>query len=156
MSPALLKPQNGAGTYLSVRIGSVLHAIPITAIAEILPALPIEPIVQCPPYVRGVVFVRGHLIPVLDGAARLQTPRVAATAEPNIVCLQVRNRLVGLEVDEALELVQFEAGTDFALSDLHATTQLVPAVVDYRGELLRVIDPEYLLSEQADAELLVH
>ena len=29
--------------------------------------VPVEPVPRCPPFVRGVVFVRGHLIPVIDG-----------------------------------------------------------------------------------------
>ena len=54
-----------------MRIGENLHAMPIDVIVEVLPALPIEAVPQCPAFVRGVVFVRGHLIPVLDAAERL-------------------------------------------------------------------------------------
>lgn len=91
---------------LSVRLGNNLHAIPIAAVEEVLPALPVETIPQCPSFVRGVVFGRGHLIPVLDAAERLGVQGHPRTPEPHIVCLLIGNRLVGVEFDEAIDLIE--------------------------------------------------
>ena len=55
---------------LLVRLAKDLYAIPIAAIEEVLPALPIEAVPQSPSFIRGVIFVRGHLIPVLSAAER--------------------------------------------------------------------------------------
>ncbi|MBC7817349.1 MAG: chemotaxis protein CheW, partial [Planctomycetaceae bacterium] len=96
---------------LAVRIGGNLHALPIDMVEEVLPALPIETIPQCPAFVRGVVFVRGHLIPVLDAAERLRLRDHVRPAEPHIVCLRIGSRLVGLEVDEAIDLIEIPSST---------------------------------------------
>ena len=42
---------------LLVPLGKDLYAIPITAVEEVLPALPIESLPQSASYVRGVIFV---------------------------------------------------------------------------------------------------
>ena len=55
---------------LIVRLGENLHGIPIEWVEEVLPALPIETVPHCPKCVRGVISVRGHLIPVLDAGER--------------------------------------------------------------------------------------
>lgn len=55
-------------------IAENLHAIPINVVDEVLPALPIEAVPQCPRFVRGVVLSRGRFIPVLDAAERLGLP----------------------------------------------------------------------------------
>src|SRR5262249_41712409 len=72
---------------LLVSLGNDLYAIPIAAVEEVLPALPIEPVPRCPRSVRGVIFVRGHLIPVLDAAEQLGCENHQRLDEPNIVCL---------------------------------------------------------------------
>ena len=59
-------------------------------------------------FVRGVVFVRGHLIPVVDAAERLGLREHQRPDEPHIVCLRVDGRLVGVELDEALDLLEFD------------------------------------------------
>lgn len=82
---------------LLVRLGNDVYAIPIAWIEEVLPALPIETVPQCPEYVRGFIFVRGHLIPVVGAAERLGLSRLPASSEPNIVCLRVAHRLIGIE-----------------------------------------------------------
>lgn len=56
---------------LTMRLDQELHALPIDAVEEVLPALPVESVPQCPEFIRGVVFVRGHLIPAFDAAGRL-------------------------------------------------------------------------------------
>jgi membrane-associated protease RseP (regulator of RpoE activity) len=75
-----------------------LYAIPIATIEEILPALPIEAVPQCPDFVRGVIFLRGHLIPVLSASERLGFPSQQYLEEPTIVCLRIE---IGRATDSA-------------------------------------------------------
>jgi purine-binding chemotaxis protein CheW len=51
---------------LIFRAGTMLCALPLGAIVEIMRPLPIQPLAGSPHYVRGVSVVRGVAVPVLD------------------------------------------------------------------------------------------
>ena len=131
---------------LVLRIGTSLHAIPIDVVEEVLPALPIEPVPQCPAFVRGVVFVRGHLIPVFDAAERLGLRNHVRPPEPHIVCLHVGSRLVGLEVDEALDLIEIPLSDVMPLEEVNAQSGLLAGLVDMDGQVIRMLNVERMIA----------
>ena len=143
-STSLHKPAKT--TVLVVRLGASLLALPIEAIEEVLPALPIEPIPHSPGFVRGVVFVRGHLIPVLDAAERLGMQDHQRPDEPNIVCLRQHGRLVGVEFDEALDLMEIRTDECLTAIQLGTTAGFLRGVVERDGLVIRLLDPEKLIS----------
>jgi len=134
------------GKALAVRLGQSLHAIPIAAIEEVLPELPIEPIPCCPPFVRGVISVRGHLIPVVDAAERLGLDAGSTVAESHIVCVNAGGRLVGIQVDEAIDLIDLTHAAPTAAADVGAASGFFAGVVQLEDQVFRVLDPDRLLS----------
>lgn len=131
---------------LVVRLGAGLHAIPVAAVEEILPALPVEPVAQCPSFVRGVVYVRGHLIPVLDLAERLGMADHVRPAEPHIVCLRWSGRLVGVQVDEALDLMKLPDTAGLSAELLGAGSGLIQSVIERDGQIVRLLNPARLVA----------
>jgi purine-binding chemotaxis protein CheW len=135
-------------------LGEERYAIPIAWVEEVLPALPIEPVPQCPRFVRGVVFIRGHLIPVLDAAERLGQQNHQRPAESNIVCLRHGERLIGVEFDEALDLVDLDTEKGLTAFEIGARAGFFTGVVEHDGRLVRLLDPEKLVSCAEAAEWL--
>lgn len=131
---------------LVVRLGESLHAIPVGAVEEILPALPVERVAQCPAFVRGVVYVRGHLIPVLDLAERLGIADHVRPAEPHIVCLRWSGRLVGVEVDEALDLMQLPEVQGLSTQVLGVPDGMIQSIVERGGQIIRLLNPARLVA----------
>ena len=136
-----------------MRIGENLHALPIDVIEEVLPALPIETIPQCPSFVRGVVFVRGHLIPVFDAAERLGVRNHVRRTEPHIVCLRVGSRLVGLEVDEAIDLIEIPSSTALPIEEVNAQSGFLTGLIELDGQVIRILDAERLIAQDEAAAL---
>lgn len=136
-----------------MRIGEKLHAIPIAAIEEVLPALAIESIPQCPRFVRGVVYVRGQVIPILSAAERLGLTDYVRPDEPDIVCLRVDDRIVGVEFDEALDLIHISGDESLAAEKIGAGSGFFTGVIDHDGEIVRLLDPKKLISETESAVL---
>ncbi len=143
MTQALVNSADSAGLLLTVRLGEAVHAVPIEAVAEVLPALPLSGVPLCPDYVRGVAFVRGHLIPVIDLARRLNLDSVQAS-DPHIVCVECNGRLIGFEVDEALDLIS-PLGDPLAVEDLGGGNELIQSVIEYQGQMISVLDPSRLI-----------
>jgi purine-binding chemotaxis protein CheW len=141
-------PVHGRQLVLAVRIGGNLHAMSIDVIEEVLPALPIEAIPQCPAFVRGVIFVRGHLIPVLDAAERLGLHNHVRPPEPHIVCLRIGSRLVGLEVDEAVDLIEVAPGDAMPVEEVNAQRGFLSGLIEQDGQVIRLLDVERMIAPQ--------
>ncbi len=142
-------------TVLAFRLSESLHALPIESVEEVLPSLPIEAISQCPEFVLGVVFVRGHLIPIFDAAERLGMKNHARMRDPHIVCLRWEGRLVGVEVDEVLDLIEIHPHQTLPAQALNASGGFLAEVVEHRGEIIRILDPDRLVALHEAAKLEV-
>ncbi|WP_437187579.1 chemotaxis protein CheW [Planctomicrobium sp. SH668] len=144
MSPMSNWRLTGSALHLSLRIAGKLHAIPIQSIVEVLPALPVESIAKQLPYVKGVVYLRGHLIPVIDGAGRLGLTSPEPVYEPHLICLNIGGRLLGLEVDEAIDLIEIPVENWLPASHVGANEKFLLAVTEYEGEIIRILAPDQL------------
>ncbi len=153
MTQSEAKTVLGGQLALAVRIGQHRHAVPVAAVEEVLPALPIEGIPDAPDFVRGVIFVRGRLLPVLDAAERLGLKDHPRSLEPHIVSLHVGDRLLGLEVDEALDLVDLQQGTRLSANEMGARRGFFTGVVELDGEIIRLLNPDRLLADEETAAL---
>ncbi len=140
-------------TVLAVRLGEDVHAVPIEAVVEVLPALPIESIPQCPRFIRGVVYVRGHIIPVLDAAERLGLQSHQRPPEPHIVCLRIGERLIGVEFDEALDLIEIDPRQSMPADAIGARQGFFGGVFERDGQMIRLLDPDKLLEDEESDEL---
>jgi len=151
MTESIAERHRADAVVLIVRLGENLHGIPIEWVEEVLPALPIETVPQCPDFIRGVVFVRGHLIPVLDAAERLGMESHRRAIEPHIVCLRIDERLGGVEFDEALDLMDLGPGESLAADMIGARQGFFAGLVERDGQIVRLLDPEKLMAtEEAD------
>ena len=131
---------------LLVRLGEDLYAIPIAAIEEVLPALPIAAMPRSPAYVRGVIFVRGHLIPVLSAAERLGIKDHQPADDPAIICMRVGGRLIGVEFDEALDLMDLGEAKTLGCGEIGIREGFFTGVVEHDHRIIRLLNPESLIS----------
>jgi purine-binding chemotaxis protein CheW len=104
-----------------------------------------------PAYVAGIVTVRGRVVPVIDLRRRFGLPAVPATLDTRIIVTQVDERVVGLCVDRAREVLPLDP----------TKHQPAPAIVTERSlglvhgvhaagsRLLLLLDLSKVLSESA-------
>jgi purine-binding chemotaxis protein CheW len=88
---------------LLFRVGQVVYGCDIGDAQEILPLRPATRLPGAPPYVRGLINVRGAIVTVLDVGARLGASR-APIEEGSILLIRYRDRLVGLAVEEVVDV----------------------------------------------------
>jgi purine-binding chemotaxis protein CheW len=108
--PARVK---AAGKYLTFVLGGGGYGIPILKVREIIRLLDITPIPRMPDYVRGVINLRGKIVPVIDLRLKLGLPNPITTNRTCIVVTHVAvggaTKLMGLVVDALEEVYQFNA-----------------------------------------------
>jgi purine-binding chemotaxis protein CheW len=78
-----------AGKYLTVLIGHESYGIKVTKVREIIRLQKITPVPQIPSYVKGVINLRGRIIPVIDLRLKFNLTEVVDTERTCIVVAQV-------------------------------------------------------------------
>src|SRR5258708_7812620 len=106
INAALKANAGGAGRELiSFRIGTQEYCVDIMAVREIRGWTPATALPQAPPFVRGVINLRGAVLPIIDLAARLGFPSAEPTARHVIIVTQVGHQVVGLLVDAVSDIL---------------------------------------------------
>jgi len=98
--------QSGVGRELiSFRIGEQEFCVDIMEVREIRGWTPATALPQAPPFVRGVINLRGAVLPIVDLGARLGLGAADPTARHVIIVAQVQNQIVGLLVDAVSDIL---------------------------------------------------
>lgn len=103
-------PTACAGEYLTCRLGGEEYAIDILRVQEIRSYEPPTRIANAPPHVRGVVNLRGVIVPIVDLRLRLGCDSAECTGSTVIVVLNLGQRVVGAVVDAVSDVVAIGAG----------------------------------------------
>jgi chemotaxis signal transduction protein len=132
-----------AATYLLVRAGATVCALPLAAVRQVVRALPVHPLPGSAPELRGLAEFGGEPLPVLDLARLVAAEPAGAPPFPVTVVVWAgagdRRELVGLAADAALEVapVPPAAVVDGAGGFVRGEARVLDAAV-------RVLDPTAL------------
>jgi purine-binding chemotaxis protein CheW len=103
--------------YVSFSLAGGRYCIPVDQVLQILRLEDLIEIPKPPPYVEGVINLRGDIIPVVSLRARLEITgdEAAAKVVPDqrkrrVVITRVGGKPYGLDVDEVREIVEIEEG----------------------------------------------
>jgi len=106
-----------SGQQLSVRVGGQEFAIDAEYVRELRGYAPLTLRPQAPPYLVGLLDLRGTVIPVIDLALRLGLSAPKPTPMSVIVVLESSRGPFGLLVDEVCDLLSVDEG----LGDMHVS-----------------------------------
>ncbi|SRR5579871_3275739 len=99
-----------AGKYLTFALGSEEYGLPVLKVREIIKVMDITPVPQVPPYVRGVINLRGKVIPIVDLRLKFALPRREYSERTCIVVIDVSAvGLLGIVVDAVSEVINVAA-----------------------------------------------
>lgn len=106
--------RNLAGKYLTFRLDREEYGLEILKVREIIGLMGITKVPRTPQYIRGVINLRGKVIPVLDLRAKFGMDVIADTEETCIIVVDVENAgstiLMGILVDAVSEVLDIQAG----------------------------------------------
>jgi purine-binding chemotaxis protein CheW len=86
-------------------LGDEHYGLDIARVFEIIRHQPITAVPRAPSFVKGVINLRGRIIPVVDLRARFGMPEVEPTKETRIVVAESPSTRVGLIVDSVSEVL---------------------------------------------------
>jgi purine-binding chemotaxis protein CheW len=115
MSTATAEPKLDprTGKYLTFRLAREEFAIQVLRVREIMGMQDITAVPQTPAYMKGVINLRGKIVPVIDLRLKFGFPEVEATSTTCIIVVQLKSGreilLMGLLVDAVSEVSNFTA-----------------------------------------------
>ena len=113
----------GRAEFVSVALGEQQFAIDIMAVREIRGWTASTQLPHAPAYFRGMINLRGVILPVLDLRARLGLGLADVAASSVVVVVQLEGREVGLLVDAVCDILQIED------ADIQPTPEIGSAAV---------------------------
>src|SRR5919205_1282970 len=99
---------SGLTQFISFAIGDDQYGVDIMAVREIKEWTEITHLPKQPEYVRGVLNLRGVIVPIIDLRCRFGQGLTEATPLHIVIIVQVGSRPVGLLADRVLDIVSFE------------------------------------------------
>ena len=126
------------------------YGLPIAAVHEIIRYTEPRSTASASPWTRGVIGLRGKIIPVYDLAIRLGL-RPSDAPDGKIVIVETADGHVGVVVDDVEEVLTVEADQ---LEDVPGTeTDTVDAIAKVGDRLIVLLNPRHLFSVAPEAAL---
>ena len=136
---------------LTFKLGGEHYAIDILKVQEIRGYEVVTRIANAPPSVKGVINLRGNIVPIIDLRIRFHLPQAEYDNFTVVIIINVGNRVVGIVVDGVSDVVslspeQIQPGPTMAAVDQSCITGL--ATLEDRMLILLDIQ-ELVLSVEA-------
>jgi purine-binding chemotaxis protein CheW len=138
---------SGSKELVSFRVGDQEFCIDIMSVREIRGWTPATAIPHSPKFVRGVINLRGVVLPVVDLASRLGLASTEPTARHVIIVTQIGPRIAGLLVDEVSDILSLDQNLIQPTPDVtsHVARNFVRGVVAMEGRMISIITLDSIL-----------
>ncbi|MEW6267056.1 MAG: chemotaxis protein CheW [Thermodesulfobacteriota bacterium] len=101
------------GKYLTFSLAPEEYGVGILKVREIIGMLAITPVPQTPGFIRGVINLRGQVIPVVDLRLKFGLPEIEYTERTSIIVVEAKGQAgtipIGIVVDSVSEVVGIKA-----------------------------------------------
>lgn len=131
--------------YLSFRIDENEYSVEIMSVREIRGWTRTTSLPHAPPFVRGVINLRGTVLPVVDLAVRLGLEASEPEERNVIIVVDVGSRVMGLRVDAVSDILSFSDEQLQPPPDMTSKSRFVRALTILDDRMVRVLDLEAVL-----------
>jgi purine-binding chemotaxis protein CheW len=146
-------------SFLSFRLGDELFAANVGKVLEILEIPKITKVPRSPAFMRGVVNLRGNVLPVIDTRIKFGLPAVPDTINSCILVLNIeldgKEIVLGTVVDEVREVVEISGDAIQPVPSVGAKykTEFIEGMVKAGEQFIMILDINLLFS--TDEALIV-
>jgi len=148
------------GKHLVFLLAGASYGIPILTVLDINGLMEITPIPKTPAYIKGVINLRGKVIPVMDLRLKFGMPEKDYDKQTCIIIVNVsvdgRHKQIGIIVDTVSEvfdipLTEIEAPPDYGT---HSEEGFINGIGKVKGKLVVLLNIEKVLHSEEIIELL--
>jgi purine-binding chemotaxis protein CheW len=145
----------GAGEYLTFRLGTEEYGIDILRVQEIRSYEAPTRIANAPSFVKGVVNLRGVIVPIIDLRIKLGCESVEYNGFTVVIVLNVRGRVIGAVVDSVSDVLELTKDHIKPAPELNSSIDgsFITGIGSVGDRMLILMDIEGLMSS-ADMGLI--
>jgi purine-binding chemotaxis protein CheW len=139
--------------FIAFRIGVQEFCIDIMSVREIRGWTPATALPHAPAYVRGVINLRGSVLPIVDLAERLGFPQTDTSARQVIIVVQVGAQIIGLLVDAVSDILTLTTENIQPTPDVASdfVKSFVRGILAIDGRMIGVIELDGVMSTETEA-----
>jgi purine-binding chemotaxis protein CheW len=151
------------GQYLTFALGDEQYGVELLKVQEIKGYSPVTPIPNTPAHIKGVLNLRGSVVPVLDLRTRFGMEQIEYTKFNVIIVINIGSRVIGLLVDSVSDVLNVGPGDLRPVPDFGSRTDTrfisgMASAGDKIAVLLRIEsllnEADLAVAEQVEAEAI--
>lgn len=138
----------GTREYLTFRLDLEEYGIDILKVQEIRGYEPPTRIANAPDFIKGVVNLRGTIIPIVDMRLKFKCEKVEYNSFTVVIILSLRNRVVGIVVDSVSDVMELPTESLKAAPEVDSSigSEAVLGLGSLGDRMLILLDIEQLMS----------
>ncbi|MDR0671162.1 MAG: chemotaxis protein CheW [Oscillospiraceae bacterium] len=147
----LLSEEDGTrDRYLTFAVGDEDYGVEIAYVTEIINVQTITELPELPPYIRGIINLRGKIVPVMDVRIRFSKEPREYTDRTCIIVVDIGDAGIGLIVDLVREVLEISAEQIVPPSESRATggNRYISGIAKTGADIKLLIDIERLVSDE--------
>lgn len=133
--------------FLTFKLADELYGIDILKVQEIRGWSHATQIPNAPQFIRGVLNLRGAVVPILDIRRRFSMPEVDFTAQTVVIVVNISNRTIGMIVDSVSDVVDLIKGDIRPSPDFGSSidSSFIQGLIPHSDDMVIIIDIEEML-----------
>lgn len=137
--------------YITFKIGEEEYAVDIMSVREIKAWSPTTVLPNSPEYVRGVINLRGTIVPVYDLRARFGMGETEVSSRHVMVIVAVGDRIIGMLVDAVSDIFYAQRDEVKDVPDMDRTVgaEYLNGLVTLDGRMVALLDIDRLFDIKA-------
>jgi purine-binding chemotaxis protein CheW len=139
------------GKYLTFALGDEEYGVPVLKVREIIKMMDITVVPQVPAHIKGVINLRGKVIPVVDLRLKFSLPQQDYTERTCIIVVEVvlstANVMMGVVVDSVSEVLNIASDELQQTPDFgeRVTTDYIKGMAKVKGTVKILLDLDRVL-----------
>ena len=150
-----LEEDSQKGMFMTFRIGDEYYGIAINYVNEIIGTQAITPVPEVEDYIKGLINIRGKIIPVIDVKIRLRQEPFEYMDRTCIIVIDVKGTMVGLIVEQIADVISIDEKSIIPPPSLNQNSygrdKYVFGLVRVADEVKLLLDPEKLIRDEDPA-----
>ncbi|MFB9276027.1 chemotaxis protein CheW [Cohnella cellulosilytica] len=137
------------GKYLTFSLGQEYYAIEIKYVTEIIGLQPISEVPELPDYIKGIINLRGKIIPVMDVRLRFKKPSVGYNDRTCVIVIEISRISIGLIVDLVSEVMEIPDSEIVPPPEVNQTgNKYIMGIGKVNHEVKLLLDCEKLINDK--------
>ena len=138
------------GKFLTFILGKEIYGFEILKVREIIGLMDITTVPQTPEYMKGVINLRGKVIPVIDLRLKFSMQEEEHTQETCVSVVEVENTSIGIIVDSVSEVSDISGGSieEAPSFGQGIDTSFIMGLGKVKDKIIILLDIETVLSSE--------